>query len=58
MARKKRGSSAADRLTPSNTTGPANAPETTISYATIAPMLKPTTRSTPALFASSAVIRA
>ena len=31
MPRKKLGSSAADRLIPSNTTGPPNAPETTIS---------------------------
>ena len=58
MARKKLGSSAADRLTPNNTTGPANPPETTISYATIAPMLKPRTTSAPTLLASSAVIRA
>src|SRR3954467_15640844 len=56
IARKTPGSSGADRLTPSSTTGPANAPETTISYATIAPMLKPTTTSAPTLRASSAVI--
>ena len=58
MARKKAARPRADRLTPSSTTGPVKAPETTISYATAAPMLKPTTRSAPALFASSAVIRA
>src|SRR3954471_24643162 len=58
IARKKPGSSDADRLAPSSTTGPANALETTISYATIAPMLKPTTTSAPTLLASSAVIRA
>src|SRR4051794_3649620 len=56
IARKTPGSSGADRLTPSSTTGPANAPETTISYATIAPMLKPTTTSAPTLRTSSAVI--
>src|SRR5258705_830947 len=56
IARKKAGSSGADRLAPSSTTGPANAPETTISYATIAPMLKPTTTSAPTFWASSAVI--
>ena len=31
MAREAPGSQAAERLTPSNTTGPSNAPETTIS---------------------------
>ena len=58
IARKKPGSSIADRLTPSNTTGPSNAPATTISYATVAPMLKPTTTSAPTSPASSPVIRA
>src|SRR6476646_8368569 len=43
MARKNPGSSAVERLTPSKTSGPANAPDTANSYATIAPMLNPTT---------------
>jgi hypothetical protein len=38
MARKKPGSSGADRLTPSSTTGPVKARETTISQATSAPI--------------------
>lgn len=58
IARKKPGSSAAERLTPSNTTGPAKAPDTTISYATCAPMLNPTITSAPTLLANKAVIRA
>jgi hypothetical protein len=52
------GSSFVDKLIPSKTAGPAKATETTISSATAAPMLKPTTTSAPTFVASSDVSRA
>src|SRR6516225_4072140 len=56
--RKNADSSLEDRLMPSNTTGPVKVPETTISYATDAPLLYPTTTSALTRFASSDVTRA
>ena len=58
IARKNAGSSSADRLMPSRTAGPVKRPETTISSATDAPMLNPTTTSAPTFVASSAASRA
>jgi hypothetical protein len=58
IARKKAGSSRADRLTPSRTTGPLKARDAAISSATLAPMLKPTTTSQALSTASWAASRA
>ena len=58
IARKGAGSSLADRLMPGRTAGPVKVPEATISRATDAPMLNPTTTSAPTFVASSLVSRA
>ena len=54
-ARKSADSSLDDRLMPSRTTGAVKPREATISSATVAPMLNPTTTSAPTSIASSDV---
>ena len=58
IARKNAASSLRERLIPSRTIGPVKWPDTTISNATDAPMLKPTTTSAPTRLANSAASRA